>query len=119
VPEGVPDDRYRCDQHHANGSCGGRSVHFIRSPGGRRGAISTTLDDVTYDRSKTDISHHDSYEEWVREGAMATLHAVMFGIALALTPSLVTLAFFLYRDWMLTRDEHPDDLEPYNWSLHC
>ena len=45
--------------------------------------------------------------------------AVMFGVALALTPSLVTLAFFLYRDWMLTRDEHPDDLEPYNWSLHC
>ncbi|MFY9955580.1 hypothetical protein [Bradyrhizobium sp.] len=48
---------------------------------------------------------------------MATLHAVMFGIALALTPSLVTLAFFLYGDWMLTRDEH--HLEPHDWSLHC
>jgi hypothetical protein len=50
---------------------------------------------------------------------VATLHAVMFGIALALTPSLLTLAFFLYRDWMLIRDEQPDHLEPYDWSLHC
>jgi hypothetical protein len=47
---------------------------------------------------------------------MATLHAVMFGVALALTPSLVTLAFFLYGDWMLTRDKH--HLEPHDWSLH-
>jgi|HubBroStandDraft_4_1064222.scaffolds.fasta_scaffold1282095_1 hypothetical protein len=51
---------------------------------------------------------------------MATIHAVMFGIALALTPSLVTLAFFLYRDWILTRDEYPERLEPHDdWSLHC
>jgi hypothetical protein len=42
--------------------------------------------------------------------------AVMFGVALALTPSLVTLAFFLYGDWMLTRDKH--HLEPHDWSLH-
>jgi hypothetical protein len=52
-------------------------------------------------------------------GLMATIHAVMFGIALALTPSLVTLAFFLYRDWILTRDEYPKRLEPHDWSLHC
>jgi hypothetical protein len=49
---------------------------------------------------------------------MTTFHAVMFGIALALTPSLVTLAFFLYRDWILTRDEYPERLEPRDRSLH-
>jgi hypothetical protein len=38
-------------------------------------------------------------------GAMTTFQAVMFGIMLALTPSLVALAFFLYREWLLTRDE--------------
>jgi hypothetical protein len=36
---------------------------------------------------------------------MSTFQAVMFGIMLALTPSLVALAFFLYREWLLTRDE--------------
>jgi hypothetical protein len=50
---------------------------------------------------------------------MTTIHAVMFGIALALTPSLVTLAFFLYRAGILTRDEYPERLEPHDdWSLH-
>jgi hypothetical protein len=36
---------------------------------------------------------------------MTTFQAVMFGIMLALTPSMIALAFFLYREWLLTRDE--------------
>lgn len=115
MSEQIPDDRPRNDQHDAHDRT---AMRFTVSVVLRVVAalISTTLDHVTYHRSNTDISHHDSYEEWVWEGAMATLHAVMFGVALALTPSLVTLAFFLYGDWMLTRDKH--HLEPHDWSLH-
>jgi hypothetical protein len=50
---------------------------------------------------------------------MTTLQAVMFGIMLALTPSLVTLAFFLYRDGVMTRNEGAIRPEPPDWSLHC
>jgi hypothetical protein len=43
----------------------------------------------------------------------------MFGIMLALTPSMMTLAFLLYRDWIITRNEDADRLESRDWSLHC
>lgn len=50
---------------------------------------------------------------------LTALQAVMFGIMLALTPSLVTLAFFLYRDGVMTRNEGAIRPEPPDWSLHC
>jgi hypothetical protein len=37
---------------------------------------------------------------------MMTFKAVMFGIMLALTPSLVALALFLYREWIMSRNEY-------------
>lgn len=36
---------------------------------------------------------------------MTTLQAIMFGFTLALTPSLLALAFFLYREWLVSRSE--------------
>ena len=35
----------------------------------------------------------------------------MLGVMLALTPSLVALAVFLYREWIVTRDECAGRLE--------
>jgi hypothetical protein len=37
--------------------------------------------------------------------AMTTFEAIMFGVMLALTPSLVALAFFLFREWIITCHE--------------
>jgi hypothetical protein len=42
---------------------------------------------------------------------MTTLQAIMFGISLALTPSLLALAFFLFREWLISRSEDAGRLE--------
>ena len=42
---------------------------------------------------------------------MTTFQAIMFGVMLALTPSLVALAVFLYREWIVTRNECAGRLE--------
>jgi hypothetical protein len=44
-------------------------------------------------------------------GHMTTLQAIMFGFTLALTPSLLALAFFLYREWLISRSEDAGRLE--------
>jgi hypothetical protein len=44
-------------------------------------------------------------------GSMTTLQAIMFGITLALTPSLLALAFFLFREWLISRSEDAGRLE--------
>jgi hypothetical protein len=42
---------------------------------------------------------------------MTTFQAIMFGVMLALTPSLVALVVFLYREWVITRNECAGRLE--------
>jgi hypothetical protein len=42
---------------------------------------------------------------------MTTMRAVMFGVSLALTPSLLVLAFLLYREWLFSRNEDQGRLE--------
>jgi hypothetical protein len=43
---------------------------------------------------------------------MTTFQAIMFGVMLALTPSLVALAFFLWREWMIARNEDAGRCRP-------
>jgi len=42
---------------------------------------------------------------------MTTFQAIMFGVMLALTPSLAALAVFLYREWIISRNECAGRLE--------